>query len=78
MLSKSMKYSYPSAATATQHVRVMIKIIFRNLWSGINAAMAAALFSAFTTPWTIATSWAVEFALCADPCVISSAWDDAA
>ena len=76
MFSKFTKSSFPLAFTATHFVKVRTKMVWRTLWSGINAAMSAALFSAFTTPREIAYAWAAAdtFVFCAAPWMISAAW----
>ena len=74
--SKFMNYLYPSEATATHCIRVKTTMVWKTLWIGLNAAMAIALFSAFTNPWTIAAAWAAAatFAFYSAPCAISAAW----
>ena len=72
-----MKSSYPSAAIAAHCVRVRPTMVRRTLWSGINAAIAAALFAAFTTHWAIAAARSAAFAFFYVPCVIAATWDAA-
>ena len=80
MFSKSMKSSYPPAATVTHCVRVRATIVWMTLRSGISSVTDSALFSAFTTPWTIASTWSAAdiFTFCYAPCEISATWTAAA
>ena len=61
---KSMESSHPPSATAPHYVRVRLKMMWRKLWNGITSAMAASLFAAFTTTWTIDAAWDAASSFC--------------